>query len=257
MIRKKKGNIEWLEFELLAECPRLTHAVFLRKGGISHEVQYSSLNALSYGDDPKYVSENRKRMCAILNINHLVFSKHAHDKHVVNVKIAKNKKYSGYDALMTQCHNVGLMITHADCQAAIFYDPLHNVCANVHAGWRGQVKNIYQNTVLKMKEEFSTNPKDLLVCISPSLGPENAEFINYRTEFPKEFWDFETKANHFNLWAIARYQLENEGILSHHIQIAELDTFAHPEDFFSYRREKKQGRSEKITGAHGTIVVLN
>ena len=85
--------------------------------------------------------------------------------------------------------------------------------------------------------------------ISPSLGPQSAEFTHYRHELPESFWAFQINPNYFNFWEISRWQLETEGILPHHIQIAEIDTRSTPEDYFSYRREK-------ISGRHGSFIEL-
>ncbi|MFQ5729954.1 MAG: hypothetical protein ACE5GN_06305, partial [Waddliaceae bacterium] len=40
-----------------------------------------------------------------------------------------------------------------------------------------------------MQAKYGSLPADLLVGISPSLGPQSAEFINYRQEFPEPFWE--------------------------------------------------------------------
>ena len=141
------------------------------------------------------------------------------------------------------------MMKHADCQAAIFYDPVHHALANVHSGWRGNVKNIYQTTILKMASVFGTKPQDLLVGISPSLGPQHAEFKNYKVEFPEHFWSFQVCPEYFDLWAIARHQLEEAGVLPYHIEIAGICTYANKEDCYSYRRDK-------VTGRHATLAML-
>ena len=44
-----------------------------------------------------------------------------------------------------------------------------------------------------MKQVFGSNPAELLVCIAPSLGPDEAEFIHFRTELPDEFWNFQSR----------------------------------------------------------------
>lgn len=141
------------------------------------------------------------------------------------------------------------MIKHADCQAAIFFDPVERAVGAVHCGWRGNVQNIYRHTVETFQSQFGSRVENLLVCISPSLGPENAEFINHERELPQEFLSFKQKVCHFDLWAIARWQLEEVGVLPQHIEIANICTFSDAGDFFSFRREKK-------TGNHGTVVVL-
>jgi YfiH family protein len=255
MLRKKKNNIEWLEFNLLADDPRIVHGVFLRHGGVSQGC-FSSLNATKgKGDDPTFVDENRLRMVDCLGLKGISSSWQIHGNRIKPV--GKEDIYLGEcDGLTTDLTNWGLMIMHADCQAAIFYDPVNIAITNVHAGWRGQVQDIYRHTIEKMRILYGTKASDLRVCISPSLGPENSEFKYYRQELPEEFWSFQIRPTYFNLWEIAHYQLESCGVLPKHIEIAKIDTYANPEDFFSYRREKATGREGSITGCHGTIVGL-
>ncbi len=249
MIRKNESGVEWLEFELLAECPGLMHAIFLRHGGISPE-PFGSLNAGgSTGDDHEKVTENRRRMLNALNISRVVSGKQVHGSDVTWIK-QDQMEIAASDAMITDLQNVGLMIKHADCQAAILYDPVHRALGNVHAGWRGNVQNIYRAAIQKMQEAFGTRPEDLLVGVSPSLGPNHSEFKNYKTEFPEEFWTFQVRPEYFDLWAIARHQLEQCGVLPHHIQIASICTYANPQDYYSYRRDK-------VTGRHATIAALS
>ncbi len=255
MIRRNNGNVEWLEFELFSEEPRFIHGIFLRHGGVSTGT-YASLNVSgSLGDDFVNIQENRRRIRHSLGVEHLITADQVHANNVQHVQQPK-EQFPSCDGLFTDQKNWGLLIAHADCQATIFYDPIHHAIANVHAGWRGQVKNIYIETVNKMRHAFHSKPEDLLVGVSPSLGPENSEFIHFRKELPEEFWPFQIKDTYFNLWAIARHQLQACGILPHHIQIAEMDTFVNSQDFFSYRRERKKGSTEKITGCHGTVAAL-
>lgn len=233
MLKKNKNDISWLEFELLAEA-KLKHGVFL-----------SELNFGSH--DENTVLKRREHVKSILNIPSLVSGKQCHGKKVSMV--FQEGDNPTCDALATSMPNLGLLLCHADCQASIMYDPINHAVANIHSGWRGSVQNIYAETVSFMKNSFGTNPKDLLVAISPSLGPENAEFIHYRTELPEAFWNFQVKPNYFDFWAISRWQLASCGILPHHIQVAEIDTYADQKKFFSYRRDR-------TTGRNGTVVAL-
>lgn len=255
MIRKSRGSLQWLEFELLARYPEISHGVFLRHGGVSKE-PFGSLNVLHRsGDHLDHVYQNHSAIQETLNLNRLIYAHQVHGASIQRVDLQKNEIFS-CDGLMTNHANHGLMAMHADCQAALFYDPVNKAIAAVHAGWRGQVQNIYSETVKMMALNYHTNPKDLIVCISPSLGPENSEFKNYSCELPKEFWQFQIKPTYFDLWAISRHQLEACGIPSNQIEIAEMDTYANAADFFSYRREKAKGRTEKITGGHGSVIAL-
>jgi YfiH family protein len=247
MKRKKHQDIEWLEFELLSGIPNLTHGVFLRHGGVSGPPFHSLNFGYTSGDDRTAVFHNRNQILKLLDLAKLITGKQNHGKRVDLVDANYEPKEFA-DGLITQEKNLGILMTHADCQAAIFYDPVHHAVANVHCGWRGNVQNIYRETILAMKEKVGTAPQDLIVCISPSLGPEASEFKNYKEEFPSTFWGYQFKPNYFDLWKIANDQLENEGVLSHHIEIAALCTFTHTEDFFSYRREKITGRNATVVG---------
>lgn len=246
MERHARNGLEWLTFDHLSECPRLTHGVFLRHGGVS-EGAFTSLNfGMTQGDCPSAVSANRKRALQALGISGYVNLYQKHSDRVVEAK--PSFKEEG-DSLITDLPDLGLLILHADCQAAIFYDPVHHTLANVHAGWRGSAANIYAKTIERMKIRYGTRPENLLVGISPSLGPSAAEFRNYRDELPQSFWPYQVKPTYFDFWEISRVQLREAGVLPHHIEIAGLCTHAHAQDFFSYRRVKASGR-------HGTIAAL-
>ncbi len=245
VLLKQKEDLQWLEFELLSEIPGLIQGVFLRNGGVS-QPPFGTLNVTErFGDVAEAVKENHKRISRALGVPSLFYGNQVHGCELALVK-ALEKRTPSCDGLVTGQPGLPLMVMHADCQAAIFYDPLHKALAVVHAGWRGLVQNIYKATLQKMGRDFGTLPKDTLVCIAPSLGPNHSEFIHYKKEFPPSFWAFKNETHHFNLWEIARDQLKQCGILSHHIQIAEICTYSNPEHYFSYRRDKVTGRNATV-----------
>lgn len=244
MLRKKQDGVEWLEFELLQNIPGLVHGVFLRHGGLSSG-PYHSLNVSDYrNDDPANVQRNLEKICSILGLAALTQSDQVHGTKIMTA----SRDLIECDGLITQEQGLGLLINHADCQAAIFYDPVQKVIGNVHAGWRGNVQNIYGEMVETLQKKYNCKPENIRVCISPSLGPEAAEFINYKTELPESFWRFQIKPTYFDLWEISRWQLLERGILPQHIEIAAICTKSNPQDFFSYRREKESGRHATVVG---------
>lgn len=248
MQRQTRHNVSWLQFDLLANIPHLKHGVFLRHGGFSSG-PYTSLNlSQNVGDHPDHVAANRQKVCALLGIQTCV---RAHQIHGDQVVIADplNPTLPQCDAFITNRPEVGLLITHADCQAALFYDPVHHALANVHCGWRGSVQNIYAKTVAAMQKTYGSKPENLLVGIAPSLGPSHAEFRNYRTELPEHFWDFQVKPTYFDFWSIAEMQLVHCGIQKNHIEFANICTYGTPEDCYSFRRSQ-------IRGGHGTLAML-
>lgn len=247
MIRKEKNGIAWLEFHLLSHIPEIRHAIFLRNGGASAP-PFGTLNlSFEVGDKASAVLQNLQDATQILSMDSYVSLKQEHGKKVHRVDCSHFERKIG-DSFATDIPGIGLLITHADCQAAIFYDPVNHAIANVHSGWRGSVQNIYAETVHFMQTQYTSKPENLLVCISPSLGPNHAEFIHYRNELPESFWNYQIKENYFDFWEISKMQLKNAGVLDKHIEIASLDTYEHPDAFFSYRRDKNTGRNGTFVG---------
>lgn len=212
MIRKNRGEIEWLEFNLL-QGKGVEHGVYLRS------------EKLILPENALYFNQVHGKEVAVVSNRDTIFSA---------------------DGGVTKTKELSLAIKHADCQAAIFYDPVLEVIATVHAGWRGLVQNIYKETVLKLKDSYHVNPENLIVCVGPSLEPEHSEFVNYKQEFPESFWRFQIKPNHFNLWDIAKFQLKELGISSQNIEIAGIGTYSNPTDFYSYRRSKDIHRNVTV-----------
>lgn len=245
MIEKEINGIKILQFEIFQQFPKLQHAVFLRHGGVSVGY-YSSLN-LSYvvGDSVEAVLANEKKALSILNLSNHVRGNLCHGKRVVEASHAHQSLT--FDGLTTNQLNLGLLITHADCQAACFYDPISHAVAGVHAGWKGIKQNIYAEAVFFMQETYGTKASNLHVAISPSLGPFDAEFVNFAKELPESFWDFQVKPQFFDFWKISEMQLIQCGILPHHIEIARISTYSNTHDYFSYRKERITGRNATLT----------
>ena len=233
MLRKKKNDLEWMEFELLQEFPTVKHGVFVN---------------LDLGE-----RGNREDQLKILDLFQVQGGKlrQVHKDGLVEIKAQTEKLsyHENYDGMVTQEKNIGLLIRHADCQSAIFYDPRQKALANVHCGWRGSVQNIYQKTIQALHDLYGSQPSDLHVCIGPSLGPQFAEFKHYREELPKNFWSFQVKPEYFDFWAISQNQLIQAGVPKKQIEIAEICTYENREECFSYRRNPN-------TPHHGTLATL-
>ncbi len=247
-------GLEWLEFDLFHRMEGISHGFFLRQGGVS-EGGFSSLNMSEYvGDDPGAVQENWERVSAVTGTKKLVRARQCHGDFVVDVGDGNRTIWDGCDGLVTASLDVGLVIRHADCQAVLLYDPRTRVVAAVHAGWRGQVLDIYARTLDVLRVRYGTRPEDVFVGISPSIGPVHMRLdyssIDGGVYLPEIFFEFEEKPLHFNLWRLAARQFELCGVPKKHIEVASMCTYAQPEDFFSYRRDKG------ITGRHASWISL-
>ena len=241
--------METLTFPNLSAIERIQHHIFSRHGGFS-QGDFASLNiSQGVGDDAGVVQQNRHLLWEHLQKACLVFSNQVHGTDVLTLD---QEHFSGGtpetfhagsgDAMITNIPGVALVILVADCQAVLMVDPVNCVIANVHAGWRGNVNHIIPKTIAEMHAQFGSDPVDLMVGISPSLGPCCAEFVNYTNEIPERFWHLKDQQNRFDLWTLSREQLLSEGVSPGNIHISSICTRCRNDAYFSYRGNKITGR---------------
>ncbi|MBI5346003.1 MAG: peptidoglycan editing factor PgeF [Chlamydiae bacterium] len=244
----EKRKLEWLEFELLEDYFHLFDGSFMRHGGVS-EGRFASLNlSASVGDHPDNVKVNKELVRETVGVSKLIFANQVHGNNIVEV-VKGLDHIPNADGLFTQEKDVGLVITHADCQAAIFYNPEIEAIAALHVGWKGLVQNLYKKCVDLFISKGS-KLHDIIVCVSPSLGKCHAEFVNYKKELPEDFWSYKDEKDHFDLKAIAKKQLMDAGVYEGNIEISDVCTYAAKDDFFSHRRDKETGRN-------ATVIAIN
>lgn len=252
MITSSLKTLSIYQFSNLV-VPGVQQFVTTRAGGTSKGV-YSSLNlALHVEDDPETVQKNRSLLADELAISQdsMVFANQIHgDRIKVVTEELKGQEIPNTDAFITNVPGICLMILTADCVPVLLYDPVTKAIGAVHAGWKGTVARIVAKTVLKMQETYGSDPKDVLVGIGPSNGPEDYE-VGFRIRkevhkaFPKKenFMKRNTKNEIcLNMWAANRWQLENVGVKSTNIEVSGISTFAESETFFSDRKESPTGR---------------
>ena len=236
-------KLEWIEYDLLKDEPNVIALTFLRQGGTSQN-HFATLNISDkVGDHPDCVKGNREVVKEFLKAKKIIYPDQQHKTSIVEVTDKNKDQHFACDGLVTKEKFVALAIAHADCQAALFYDPINNVIGAVHAGWRGLVQDIYKNTIEFMQKKFNTKPSDIIVAVSACIGKDHAEFKNFKKEFPKEFWKYEIKDKLFDLQKIAEDQLLACGILEKNIEIYDDCTFCNKKDYFSFRRDKDTGRN--------------
>lgn len=73
------------------------------------------------------------------------------------------------DGVVTNIRGIALVTSSADCQNILIYDKEKKVIGNVHSGWKGTLNKILRNTINLMINTYDSNPKDLVVCIEPSI----------------------------------------------------------------------------------------
>lgn len=245
MHKQQKDGLSFYSFPLLEQVPGLKHGCFTRQGGYSTG-RFDSLNlGATVGDDAGAVQANRDKLQSCLGATRLIRTRQVHGTGIVEAECSDSQVLVA-DAIVTTQTGHALLIGHADCQAALIVDPLRRVAAGVHSGWRGSVQNIYAVTVDYLRRKHGCDPRNLLVGIGPSLGPEASEFINYKTELSKPLLEHRIGECHFDFWSYSERQLQEAGVLPEHIQVARICTHTSKEEFFSYRRDKVTGRNASV-----------
>lgn len=232
-------------FASLSRFSGLAQFVFGRRGGVSGS-PYGSLNSsYSVGDLESHVSRNLSLIRSSVGAERIAFMNQVHSN-IVHILGGNGKDCSENvpeaDAMITDVPRVAIMARLADCQGIVLYDPDRSVVGVVHSGWRGQVVDAAGSAVKRMIEEFGCLPGSIHAAISPSLGPCCAEFVSYQEIFPSYFIRFMVSENHFDLWELSRFQLQQAGVSDCNISVAGLCTRCRTDLFFSYRAEGVTGR---------------
>jgi len=248
MRRIKKNGLVFYRFEIFDAYPELTHGVFTSNRGLGFNPGRDLNLSYSAADSEAIVQANLARVASTLGVKDLAYVGQVHGNRVMTIKAGQDYRprckkdiIKGFDALVTTNRNLGLLVKLADCQGILLYDPVRKVVGVVHAGWRGSVTNVPGHTVARMREDFGSNPTDILAGIGPSLGPCHAEFVHHEHELPPAFLEYQVKEDHFDFWAISRDQLVEAGLSVNKIEISEMCTVCDRE-FYSYRRDKTARR---------------
>jgi len=255
LILNNRNGLSFFQFPNLTRFPEIQHGIFTRKGGRS-QGPYRSLNtSFSVGDDPRNVQQNRTIISSCLEPAELLYIRQVHGNEAVVCTQDNDSSRSGRsnrpregDALVTALKRTLLLVQVADCQSVFLYDPFKKVTANVHSGWRGSIKNVIGRAVKTMETEMQCLAPHIVAGVGPSLGPCCAEFVNYESEIPKEFWKYKDQSDLFDFWSLSRDQLVAAGVVNENIFLSKMCTKCNPKLFFSYRGERRTGRFAAVIG---------
>ena len=246
----------------LKNISNLKHCFFSRKNGVSKGI-YNSLNCgINSKDNRENVIQNINIVSKKLNCEKkpIVALNQNHGNKVVcfnNQENVKNKIIG--DAIVTTIKNVGISVLTADCVPILFYNPKKKIVGCVHAGWKGALNRIIENTVDKFLE-LNSNTRDLVAAIGPCI---NHHYYEVGHDFYKKFVD-QNKNNQqffivlndkkylFNIRNYINAKLIGLGI--NNIDHIEMDTFSNKENFFSYRRSKKN--DDKDYGRCISVIIM-
>lgn len=254
---KDLGTTTVYTFNNLSGFENLLHFVSTRAGGTSDR-NFSSLNTgFHVGDNNFRVLQNRRILMDALGVD-LAACTFANQCHSANVAIVnetgkgkgameRDTAIPNTDGMVTNVPGICLAVQVADCVPVLLYDPVHRVVASLHAGWKGTLRKIVQETIAKMVRHYDTRAENIYAGLGPSNGPccyEVGEDV-YReargslgtlkgivTESKKPGKYI------FDQWEANVRQLKEKGVPADHIELAEICSECRHEEFFSSRKHQ-------------------
>ncbi len=131
--------------------------------------------SFSINDDVERVESNRRLFFESLRLQ----SENVAHQNQIYSDIIKATGYGGSvgdsDAIITPRKGIGIAISMADCVGVFIYDKVEKIVVGIHSGWRGTKQQIVKKTLLKLEEEFDSEPENLFVYIAPSISQSNYE----------------------------------------------------------------------------------
>lgn len=223
---------------------RVRAAFTQRRGGVSH-APYGSFNLGAHvGDEVVAVSENRRRLCAELDLPaQPLWLTQMHGSRVVDADRQQVEPPQA-DAAITRQPECVLAVLVADCLPVLFARADGSAVAVAHAGWRGLAAGVLENTVAALGGASD----ELLAWLGPAIGPAHFEvgeevraaFCGHDAAAAAAFVLNARQRWQCDLYALARQRLQRAGVRSIYGQ--PLCTFAQAQSFYSFRRDGVTGR---------------
>lgn len=240
--------IEKMSSRLLTPIP---HGFFGRRGGVSTGL-YASLNVGSGSDDSRdAVRENRRRASDAVLPGATLLT--LHQVHSATVVVAESPwpddARPHADGVVTNRGGTLLGILTADCVPVLFADIDRGIIGAAHAGWKGALGGVTDQVVEAMCA-LGARRDAMVVAIGPCIARASYEvsddfartFVANDPENERFFTGGKAGHQHFDIEAYVICRVRAAGV--GHIDAAQLDTYAHPERFYSYRRSCHAGQPD-------------
>jgi polyphenol oxidase len=252
-----------LHAHTLATLSGIRHAFFTRAGGVSDGI-YASLNAgVGSNDDPGHVAENRALMAAAMGVAPERFLT-CYQIHSPDVVVAAEpwtaEARPRADAIVTTVPGLAIGVSTADCGPVLFADAQARVIGAAHAGWRGALAGVTDQTIAAM-EKLGASRQRIVAALGPMIRQKNYETgADLRDRFVAadpangRFFRPGERDGHF-MFDLAGYvaaRLAAAGVGA--IEDVDACTYADAEKFFSYRRMTHRGEADY--GRHVNAIVL-
>jgi len=219
----------------------------LRAGGKS-EGKYKSFNLATHvNDDIDLVNSNRELLDQFLPS-----SPHwLNQTHSVDVIELPSATFNA-DASYTRDKNTVCVVQTADCLPLLVTNKKGTIVAAIHAGWRGLLNGVIENTIHKM----NMSPNELLVWLGPAISQKLFEvgadvknnFCEKDQHAEKAFRAIPDQKWLADIYHLAKMRLKASGVTEIYGGSVTDDycTFANKLDYFSYRRDGETGRMASL-----------
>lgn len=229
--------------------PTDKHYFFGRKGGVSTE-RFESLNCNIRGSDSM---ENIRQNLQIIaqhfhtDITQMCLVNQGVTNHAVYVETPSLYEITA-DGLVTDKKGLILGIKTADCCPVLLADYKNGVIGAAHAGWRGALRGVVENTI-KIMLEKGAEKKNISAALGPCLQQQSfeagedilEEFLRINEQY-RAYFSNGHRENHyqFNLEQFIINRLREYGISD--ISASGIDTYTSADEYFSFRRDTHSGQ---------------
>lgn len=224
-------------------APANVHAFMTtRTGGVSTGA-YDSLNPASHvGDDAANVLQNRALIRAHVPNEPLWLNQ----THSINVRTDTQHPAEADAVVLTQAGQVGVVMT-ADCLPVIFASGDGKIIGAAHAGWRGLVDGVLEQTLFIMQQHGAVL-SEVHAWFGAAIGATKFEvgqdvldeFIAKTAGDVTPFFQPQDDKYLADIYGLAHLRLNALGVTK--ISGGTHCTVSEPETFYSYRRDKITGR---------------
>lgn len=249
--------VEVIRSEVLAGLP---HGFLGRRGGVSQGAIAGLNIGLGAEDEAEAVAENRRRaVAAVLPGARVATVYQVHSPDAVEVcEPWPHDERPRADAMVSDRAGLLLGVVTADCAPVLLADLEAGVIGAAHAGWRGALGGVIENTVLAM-ERLGARASRIAAAIGPAIAQPSYEVDSgFRERFGAEGALFFSAGRdghfQFDLPAYVAHRLDLAGVRT--IDELALDTYPAADRFYSYRRathrgEPAYGRQFSLIGLPG------
>ena len=153
------------------------------------------------------------------------------------------------DAVVTATPGFVLGIVTADCGPILFADLRAGVIGAAHAGWRGAVEGVLENTIAAM-EALGATRANIAAVLGPTIAQASYEVdAPFRERFPADTERFFAPAPERE--GAARWRFDLPGFITARLADAQIgkiadigrDTFSHVARYHSHRRSTQAGEA--------------